>query len=202
MKQPVLEAVRVHGSKVALVPASPAAGRAIYPDLASSPEIFRWMHWRGPIHVEDMAARWGDWRGRSDEQNGVDYVFCLQDPVSEQPIGGLNLRFGGHLFCGDLAYWVLPEFQGRGVGGEAVGLATWLSFEHLAAQLLIAEVFEGNEASTRLLGAQGFRRAEEAGGSMGSAAGQGALWAYTLGRRTWLRRKGRIQPEAAEVLTV
>lgn len=185
------------------MPASPAAGHGIYPDLVGCNEIYQWLHWKGPVNSDDMAARWGDWRSRGAEHDGVDYVFCLQDPASERPIGGLNLRFRGHLFCGDLGYWVLPEFQGAGVGSEAVGLATWLSFEHLAGQLMIAEVFVGNERSSRLLERQGFRRAEEAASAQLDDQGNATerpVWTYTLGRRTWLRDDRAVEPVAAEIV--
>lgn len=206
MKQPVLELAHLTGERVVLAPASPEAGSEVYPDLARSPEIFEWLHWDGPLCAEDMAARWGDWRSRSDLQQGVDYVFCLQLPGQTRPVGGLNLRFRGHLFSGDLGYWVLPEFHGRGIGAEAVGLAAWLTFEHLAGQLLIAEIFEGNEPSRRLLERQGFRRSEEgdvAGSCLTSrcAGGERPVWTYTLGRRTWARG-APIAPVAAEVRCV
>lgn len=203
MQQPVLESVLIRGERVVLAPASAEAGLAVYPELARSPEIFEWLHWDGPLCAEDMAARWSDWRTREGTDNGVDYVFSLQRPGDERPIGGLNLRFRGHLFCGDLGYWLLPEFHGQGIGAEAVRLAAWLTFEHLAGQLLIAEIFEGNEPSRRLLERQGFRRSEEAdvssrGIASCCAGAERAVWTYTLGRRTWARG-GAAPPVGAEV---
>ncbi len=206
MQQPVLQNARITGERVVLAPASAEAGLAVYPDLARSGEIFEWLHWDGPLCAEDMAARWSDWRTREDLGQGVDYVFCLQRPGDERPIGGLNLRFRGHLFCGDLGYWLLPEFHGQGIGAEAVRLAAWLTFEHLAGQLLIAEIFEGNEPSRRLLERQGFRRSEEADVSAREiasrcAGGERKVWTYTLGRRTWARGDG-VAPVGADLAVV
>lgn len=203
MEQPVLEHARVLGSRVVLAPACTELGRAIYPQLKKEEQLYQWLHWDGPLNEQDMAARWGDWRSQEDLAAGVDYVFALLDPQDGAPVGELALCFRGHCFVGDLAYWILPEFQGTGRGKQAVELATWLAFEHLGASLLTADVIVGNERSAGLLLGQGFRKAEEQSSSRPLADSETSadrpLWTFTLGRRSWLRRGDRAQPVSAEV---
>ncbi|MFT7679203.1 MAG: RimJ/RimL family protein N-acetyltransferase [Planctomycetota bacterium] len=203
MDQPILEHARVGGSLVILAPATPELGRAIHGRLAGAKDLYEWLHWDGPVNEQDMAARWGDWRSQEDLAAGVDYVFALLDPQGGAPVGELALCFRGHNFVGDLAYWILPEFQGAGLGKQAVGLAIWLAFEHLGASLLTADVIVGNERSAGLLSGLGFRKAEEqpstrqlAGSELSADRPQ---WTFTLGRRSWLRRADATQPKAAEV---
>lgn len=203
MEQPILEHAYVAAPRVILAPVNPELGRAIYSQLTAAHGLYEWLHWDGPLNEQDMAARWGDWRSREDLAAGVDYVFALLDPADGAPVGELALCFRGHCFVGDLAYWILPQFQGAGRGKQAVELATWLAFEHLGASLLTADVIAGNERSAGLLAGQGFRKAEEQSIARpladSATSADRPLWTFTLGRRSWLRRTDATQPDSAEI---
>ena len=203
MDQPILEHARVEGSRVVLAPATPELGRAIHGQLTGAHALYEWLHWDGPVNEQDMAARWGYWRSQEDLAAGVDYVFALLDPQGGAPVGELALCFRGHNFVGDLAYWILPEFQGAGRGKQAVELATWLAFEHLGATLLTADVIVGNERSAGLLTGLGFRKAEEQPSTRqlddSELSADRPQWTFTLGRRTWLRRTDPTTPLSAEL---
>lgn len=57
---------------------------------------------------------------------------------------------------GDLAYWVLPEHQGEGYGGEAVELLLEYGFDELRLHRVRADCIATNDASRGLLESLGF----------------------------------------------
>jgi RimJ/RimL family protein N-acetyltransferase len=71
----------------------------------------------------------------------------------------------------EIGYWVAPAFWGTGYAGEAVeGVASWAAARGLRA--LVAEVFQDNPASIRVLNRAGF--AYEGEGEI-HALGRGAM---------------------------
>lgn len=56
----------------------------------------------------------------------------------------------------ELGYWVAEPFWHSGIGTIAVGLTTSYIFETFAVNRIVAEVFEPNKASMRVLEKNGF----------------------------------------------
>lgn len=56
-----------------------------------------------------------------------------------------------------MAYYVLPDHQGRGYATEAAGLVVAYAFDELNAHSVTAEVQADNPASERVLEKLGFR---------------------------------------------
>jgi RimJ/RimL family protein N-acetyltransferase len=58
----------------------------------------------------------------------------------------------------ELAYWIVSDEQGAGYATEAAELALSVAFEDLGLHKVLARVFEGNDASMRVLEKLGFER--------------------------------------------
>lgn len=56
----------------------------------------------------------------------------------------------------ELAYWIAEPFWGKGIATEAVRLMTEYTFEHFAINRIVAEVFEYNKPSMRVLEKNGY----------------------------------------------
>jgi RimJ/RimL family protein N-acetyltransferase len=94
-------------------------------------------------------------------------VVCRQDPrtvfaiaTRDGAIGGIGLDFGDdvHRFAAELGYWLGEPFWGRGIMTDAVRLFTAWAFENLEIHRVFAAVFDGNDASVRVLEKAGFER--------------------------------------------
>ncbi|MEU7475566.1 GNAT family protein [Lentzea sp. NPDC042327] len=59
---------------------------------------------------------------------------------------------------GEIGYVFNPEFQGRGLAGEAAGALLRFGFEELGLHRVIARAAPGNEASWRVMERLGMRR--------------------------------------------
>ena len=60
----------------------------------------------------------------------------------------------------ELGYWVAPSYWRRGIGGEAVRRIVNVALVEYEIDRLVAGVIDGNEASTRILLANGFEQIE------------------------------------------
>jgi RimJ/RimL family protein N-acetyltransferase len=56
----------------------------------------------------------------------------------------------------ELGYWVAEPFWGQGIGTVSVGLMTEYVFANFAVNRIVAEVFDYNKASMRVLEKNGF----------------------------------------------
>lgn len=85
-------------------------------------------------------------------------VFAVATP--DEAIGGIGLEFcqDVHRFTAELGYWLGEPFWGRGIMSDAVRMFTSWAFEHLEVHRIFASVFDGNEASVRVLEKAGFQR--------------------------------------------
>jgi ribosomal-protein-alanine N-acetyltransferase len=77
-----------------------------------------------------------------------------------EAIGGIGLEFHDdvHRFTVELGYWLGEPFWGRGIMTAAVRLFTPWAFENLEVHRIQAAVFEGNDASVRVLEKAGFEQ--------------------------------------------
>lgn len=85
-------------------------------------------------------------------------VFAIA--TQAEVIGGIGLEFRDdvHRFTAELGYWLGEPFWGRGVMTEAVRRFTKWAFENLEVHRIYASIFDGNDASVRVLEKAGFQR--------------------------------------------
>lgn len=85
-------------------------------------------------------------------------VFAIA--TQREVIGGIGLEFRDdvHRFTAELGYWLGEPFWGRGIMTEAVRRFTEWAFENLEVHRIYASIFDGNDASVRVLEKAGFQR--------------------------------------------
>ncbi|GAB3680866.1 GNAT family protein [Salinarchaeum chitinilyticum] len=114
---------------------------------ANDHRIRNWIGGNEPNSPEDVA-------GWIDAENAVHFLPCLDD----EPIGHAWLfRIDRAAGRAEIGYWIRPEHQGEGYGTEAAERVVEYAFEDLGCNRVVARVYEGNEASTRILEGIGFQ---------------------------------------------
>lgn len=102
-------------------------------------------------------------RNRAQTEEGVEEYVEADDNVSMlacvdgEPVGVVNVRHV-HRDRPMLSYWLAPEHQGEGYGGEAVELFLDTLFRDYDVHGVTARVFDFNEPSRALLERLGFER--------------------------------------------
>lgn len=83
-------------------------------------------------------------------------IFAIE--VDGSAVGAIGLHFKDDIYryCGEIGYWIGPNFMRRGIATSAVGLIVSFAFNDFNLLRLYAEVFEGNIASVRVLEKNGF----------------------------------------------
>ena len=153
--QPVLSGARCSGERALLRPLCAADAERAFPLVHGRTEVLRWLRWRGPASLAELRQTYAIWRA-GDARRGSDYSFAVEERATGAFAGVLLLRFANHPFTADLGYWLALEAQGRGLGSEAVELATALAFEALGAVLVYADALSDNAPSLRVLAKAGF----------------------------------------------
>lgn len=69
---------------------------------------------------------------------------------------GINLCSDIYIMNVELGYWIAEPFWNRGIATIAVGLMTNYIFDNFAINRIVAEVFDYNKASMRVLEKNGF----------------------------------------------
>jgi RimJ/RimL family protein N-acetyltransferase len=110
-----------------------------YPTLEATQRQMDWFE-------EILAAGTGAWWGISEPAPGAPLIGAC----------GLNDIHAEHR-RGELGYWLLPEWWGRGVATECVGAMLEHSYGPMGLHRVAAEVEVANHASRRLLDRLGFR---------------------------------------------
>ncbi len=195
------------GEQVALRPVTPADAAPAYERIQGREAILRWLVWRGPASVEEMARFFADWSRPVDDERS-DYVFAivLRDMsapdidtlASERVVGTIGVRFGDK-DAGDIGYWIAEEHWGRGIGTEAIRLVTRFCFEHLAVPSLCAWVFVGNHASRRALEKNGYTHMRTMIGKVERDGDVLDEWYFVLLRSEWEDALGAWRPEYERV---
>ena len=75
--------------------------------------------------------------------------------INEQEIVG-GLQEDVYIMNVELSYWIAEPFWGQGIATIAVGLMTQYIFEAFAINRIVAEVFDYNKASMRVLEKNGY----------------------------------------------
>jgi RimJ/RimL family protein N-acetyltransferase len=76
----------------------------------------------------------------------------------DEMVGGIGIILQEDIYKMnvELGYWIAEPFWGTGIGTIAVGLMTQYVFETFAVNRIVAEVFEYNKASMRILEKNGY----------------------------------------------
>ncbi len=198
MNQAWLKSARLVGEKVILRPVGPGDVQACFECTHNRPEITDWLVWDGPESLEEITPWYLTWP-LGDRSRGCDYHFAVVDRADGAYSGAISLRYFDHTFQGDVGYWIAVEKWGRGLAREALGLVTWLAFEHTAAQLVYAECFEGNDRSLRLLEDWDYER-DPLGETRIEKNGRDVqLLFLSLARRRWTELGSRGTPSEVQV---
>ena len=192
-----LAAVELVGERVRLRPHRGDDAAAAFVLLDGQDEILRWLVWDGPSSPVELQEYYRHWCVEG--EGGPDLRLAIEELATGQLAGSLSVRFGGHAGQGDVGYWVGLTFQRRGLGGEALALASHLAFAHLEAQSLHAWVFVGNQTSRKVLERTGFTLARTVGGRIQKRGRRVDEWHFVLLASEWRRRSGDLRPCKAEV---
>ena len=76
----------------------------------------------------------------------------------DEIVGGIGITLLDDVYAMnvELGYWIGEPYWGQGIGTIAVGLMTQYIFETFAINRIVAEVFEYNKASMRVLEKNGY----------------------------------------------
>lgn len=94
-------------------------------------------------------------------ESGTDdrFIICVesedQNGATPTPVGAVSVE-DADWKRPELAYWIAPEAQGQGYGGEGVALAVDFTFRNYDVPTIEAAAFEFNDASRGLLESLGF----------------------------------------------
>lgn len=115
----------------------------------ASPRIAKWC----ALPAFEDALQWHRWLDET-LGNPNETIYAIQHAVWGF-IGCVSIIRSGD--SGYLYYWIGEDFQGRGLGFEAVKRAIAHMTHHLRLQRYVAKVVDGNHASVGLLQKIGFR---------------------------------------------
>jgi RimJ/RimL family protein N-acetyltransferase len=175
----------------------PSDAAAAFALLAGQDEILRWLLWEGPTTPVELAQHY---RGGNALDGSPDLRLAIEERASGALAGSLSLRFGAEAGRGDVGYWVGLPFQRRGLAREALRLAAWLAFRHLALRSLEAWVFVGNAASRRVLEHADFTLVRTVPGRVAKRGKRLDQWQFALSLRDWRRLGGGRPPEVEQVI--
>ncbi len=89
------------------------------------------------------------------EESGIWWGICLKE--DGKMIGNGGFHKWEHLHRkAELGYWILPEYQGKGLAAEAISAMITHGFENMALHRIEAEVETENAPSSRILRKMGF----------------------------------------------
>jgi len=148
---------RLEGKGIYLEALSPGDVDEAYLGWLADPEVSRFLESRWSTFDLDSLRSWVE-RTNDGKTN---YLFGIFLAGEEMHIG--NIKVGGldanHRYA-DLGLLIgEKQFWGRGIGTEAIALATGFAFDQLQLNKLVAAVYEGNEGSLRAFLKNGYERA-------------------------------------------
>lgn len=121
---------------------------------ANNYEIFRWVKDNFPYPYTKKDAE--EWIAFSKNSNdGLNYAIAN----SIEAIGGIGVRFKEDVyrFSWEIGYWLGEPFWGKGIMTEAVKVFSKYIFNRYNIRSLIANVYEGNTASMKVLKKAGYK---------------------------------------------
>jgi RimJ/RimL family protein N-acetyltransferase len=150
---------QIDSARLRLVPICAADAQAMYPGL-KNPRLYDFIPGDPPDSVDSLAARYARLAGgRSPDGSERWYNWVVRDVAHDEPLGFVQATAGVAEGASCLlAYVILEQAWGRGIGREAIGALV----EHLRHRLgplsFRALIDTRNTRSIRLVEALGFRR--------------------------------------------
>lgn len=91
-------------------------------------------------------------------QEGISPVQNFAIISNNQLVGGIGIVLLDDIYRmnAELGYWIAEPFWGLKLASEAVGLMTSYAFENFSINRIVAEVFDYNRASMRVLEKNGY----------------------------------------------
>ena len=125
----------------------------------SNPEVCRYLYGE-PATVEDSMKRLEkNLTSGEVAEEGQWLVLAVHLPGADRVIGDVVLKWVSEKDRqGEIGYVFNPEFQGRGLAGEATAEMLRIGFEDLGLHRIIAQCDPRNEPSWRLMERLGMRR--------------------------------------------
>ncbi len=97
-----------------------------------------------------------EWLGIACNQN-PELNFAIADENELIGAIGLQLQDDINRFSAEVGYWLAEPFWGKGVAAKALIAMTDYAFKHFEFNRLFAGVFEGNDASAKVLQKAGYK---------------------------------------------
>ena len=97
-----------------------------------------------------------EWLGLACNQN-PELNFAIADENELIGAIGLMLQEDVNRFSAEIGYWIGESFWGKGVAVSALIAMTDYAFKHFKFNRLFASVFEGNDASMKVLEKAGYK---------------------------------------------
>ena len=151
-------------------------------------EIAKWLRdaFPHPYTLEDAY----DWVAHAGSQAPLTEL-AIADGDGDEIVGSVGFRVQEDMLrhSAEVGYWVARSHWGRGIASRSLAAIVGHAFEHFDLNRLFAGVKEGNEASLRVLRANGFvlegRLREAITGRQGETKDE---LVYGLLRSDWARR--------------
>jgi RimJ/RimL family protein N-acetyltransferase len=125
---------------------------AVFARARNDPDVRRTL---ARAHPESESSLESFFEDTISAEEGVHLLAC----VDGDPIGATMLCDVDHTAgTADLAYWVLPEHQGEGLGAAALDLLLYTGFRDQRLHRVQADVLETNDAARGLLASLGFQQ--------------------------------------------
>ena len=97
-----------------------------------------------------------EWLGLACNQN-PELNFAIANDTELIGAVGLQLQDDVNRFSAEIGYWVAEPFWGIGIAASALMGMTDYAFKHYEFNRLFAGVFEGNDASVKVLAKAGYK---------------------------------------------
>jgi [ribosomal protein S5]-alanine N-acetyltransferase len=158
IKQIVIEKLEIRGKLCVLRPIQ-EIDSADATSLLKNDEVTKNLYWGGPKtlkHIQNLykAYVWARSRGKN-------HHLAIRLIENDKFVGSIGLRMNRNPKNPELGYWLGEQYWGKGIGTEAVRLCTYLAFEHLFCENLVATTFYNNKASQKILIKSGFEKKYE-----------------------------------------
>jgi len=97
-----------------------------------------------------------EWLGLACNQN-PELNFAIANETELIGAVGLQIQDDVNRFSAEIGYWIAEPFWGQGIAASALTEMTDYAFKHFKFNRLFASVFEGNNASVKVLEKAGYK---------------------------------------------
>ena len=97
-----------------------------------------------------------EWLGMACNQN-PEMNFAIANETELIGAIGLQLQYDVSRFSAEIGYWIAEPFWRQGIAASALIAMTDYAFKHYEFNRLFAGVFEGNDASVKVLAKAGYK---------------------------------------------